>query len=658
MRIYHRYYRQKNPRNSHALRGDRKKVYDQIADSLGQVGGVRRNPGEMIDAFNILGEINRYIDDGHDELIPLRDIVSARIDGYLSKDAMNYSVAEAIRNLSAAQVKVVKQMIADAGGEVSPEERRMIDVAAGIRPTPPTRPGQEGVAYPSVRPSVLRASSRLEEAERAEGAFRAAIRAGQLSATEFQIGPERLEAMAYQQRSAREELGSERYKAEDEKLWKEVARKLERKYPEKYIPPKSESKRREEFRLLVKMSHRDTPDNVKKSIKKRLQTAISNRWQTARILAYEAAGGRESYRGREVGEKKKDGIPFPLGPGFFGVVLPPKQGKFKWILFDKEKTIYMQGESDHKGSAVRDAGIAYRVLSNLTGLDDAAGWDNLPNADIRWLEAKMPSLSVTVARMLLLNVNERRRVSRDTAVWLSQSAKIPKVELSEVKDVSKICSDMTTGEERIFPGEKNLFDIYVKKGAGGKFSYFVKLPDGRTSAVRRMAGCDEIIQKASVVGGAMIGGIEVARAIPNPQKIKRLEDSAQKYFRKQNPKMRRQPAEVSDIRELTGMIGVPPDPKDAYRYGFYAGIIRGIDTCGVQNYFKRKKIRNTFQERLLSAAMETTALVTGTRATPKPSSPRIIYQDRQGSKRAASDSGVDDIDLDLDNLLSGWRSED
>ena len=620
------------------LRGEKKEVHDVLMRTLENPGGRgrrRKNPdgqikkrglGRSIDAFNLLGKLNKQIEEeGRTDLIPLRDTVAARIEGYLDESALDYSLSEALRGLGKAEVRAIREMIDELGGEVSPEEGREIRERA------------------KARPEVRRAQARVEAAQKAEEAFRKALARGRLRDTEFIVGPERLAAMKAQTTGARAELGEDIYRPADAKLWKKVEQALERKYPEKFIPPKTASRKREEFALLIEMSHKDTSRSASAKIKKRLQTALTNRWRTMMILAYEEAGGRELSRKeiklREAQRMKELGVPFPLGPEFFGVITAEKNGDFRWRLLDKSAFTYMSGASGSKSAASREVAIAYRVIVNLAELDDQAGWDNLPSTDRRWLEEKKPQLSKRVARVFLENINERRKVSKSTAQWIVSAADVKKFKVEGKKEVAQTCRNMTLGEERVFPGPKGAYHIFVRKGSGGKFTFYVETKDGRVSQKRRTTECDEVLRRGHLIGGAMSGAIEVSKAISNPAKLRRLENSARKYFRKANPKLPRQAADVGDIRELTGMVGVPDNPEDAYRYGFYAGIIRGIDTCGVQNYFKRRRIRNEFQERLLSAAMETTARVTGTRSGTKT---------RRRSRRTATE----DVDDELASILA------
>jgi len=40
---------------------------------------------------------------------------------------------------------------------------------------------------------------------------------------------------------------------------------------------------------------------------------------------------------------------------------------------------------------------------------------------------------------------------------------------------------------------------------------------------------------------------------------------------------------------------------DVVRRGYAWGVIRGLDTCGIQNYLKRRKIRKQYDQEILKA---------------------------------------------------------
>ena len=200
---------------------------------------------------------------------------------------------------------------------------------------------------------------------------------------------------------------------------------------------------------------------------------------------------------------------------------------------------------------------------------------------------------------------------------------------------------MSVGEERVFRGKNNAYKIIVRRGMRNKYTMWVIARDGKESAKRRLDGCETAVARGHMIGGAMVGVGKVAGAIENPAKIKRLNNEARRFFAKKNPKIPRTPAEEDDIQELTGMITIPENNEDAFRYGLYFGIIRGIDTCGVQNYMKRKRIRRKYQERLIEGAMSEAFRAGGISKGKTKSS-------KKGSSSSFSDSDIASILADLD----------
>lgn len=139
----------------------------------------------------------------------------------------------------------------------------------------------------------------------------------------------------------------------------------------------------------------------------------------------------------------------------------------------------------------------------------------------------------------------------------------------------------------------------------------------------------------------MVGAGQVLKAISNPTKLKRLNSDARRFFAKKNPKLPRQEADIADIKELTGMFQIPDDNEEAFRYGLYFGIIRGIDTCGVQNYLKRKRIRKRYQERLLEGLISETTRAGGL---------SVSTRGKKGRSKKRSEDPV--LDSEIEDLLS------
>lgn len=528
MRLYHKYHRQKNPRRGE-LRGEKKELHDALMVSLAKV---RTNPsgrlikrgrgsGRAIDAFNLLAKLNKRIEAGQTRFIPIRDTIEAQIQGYLTRDTLDYSLTDALKGLSQAEVKVLRKLMAEEGEDISPERGKELR--------------QEAARHPSVR----REKARVAKAEAAQEEFKKLQKKHQLSTAEYLVGPERLAAMRAQQKLAAQE-------------------------------------EREE---------------------------------------------------RGAGRLKKLGVPFPLEYGFFGKIDDAGGGNYQWVLTDHQGVGFMAGVSAAKNAASRDVGIAHRIVINLSNLGEKAGWDTLPSVDRRWLEDKKPNISVAVARELLKNINVKRRVSPDTARWISSAAKIKPVKMKG-RDMTKEQKDMTVGEVRIIKGKgkRGSYNIYLKKRMRGKYALQVKTGTGHLSKKYVADSAEGAIRKGHMIGGMLTGAEEATRAVSNPAKIKRMDNAARKYLRQNNPiigtEMERDPQKPGDLSPgtLASLIQVPLDNEEAFEAGRHLGVIQGIDTCGLRRLLDRRRIRKEFQRKLLAGV---TGLGKG--KTKKDQSSTIIY---------------------------------
>lgn len=186
-----------------------------------------------------------------------------------------------------------------------------------------------------------------------------------------------------------------------------------------------------------------------------------------------------------------------------------------------------------------------------------------------------------------------------------------KSRIREDQKVAKDCTGMTIGEERIIRGKRRAYSIYVKKKMGGNYEIRVKDLSGNMSKRYTIKGCDQALAYGHAIGGSMAGASKVSKAMGNPSSMKRLENGARKYFRQSNPKRKREEASAEDIQGFAGLVQIPYDNEEAFKYGLYFGIIRGIDTCGVQNYFERRKIRKKYVDALLGSPSDIVSKATG-----------------------------------------------
>jgi len=703
MRLYHTAYRQKNPTRKAGLRGSKKKLHADIMRILNP--SRRKNPDSApkkkapkaeephkpvsfreaeakdlfkkrgltraVKAYNLLGridvEIKEYAIKAGDRkatsaerknarrhithLMGLRDTIQARISGNIDDENLEYALAEAIKDLTAAEVRAIQKMLTKragiytgAGGSrfIGPEEGAMIRERAKMDPV-----------VQKIQARVSRLTNLSEESKKR---FEAAIQRNQLSVTEWARGTGRHGEIMEAEAAEAEEMGDVIFDAADEALWARVVAALKKKYPSKYIPPRDKRQKEKELKLLIEMSHADTTAKRKKTIRKGLNTILNTRLRNKAIVLYEKAGGRPKTRlevqiekqikDKETSRVKRQkalGVGFTVGQDRHGVI--DKSGKgFKWALFDSKGNIYLWGTSATNNAASKSIGIAYRIDESLSR--KGKGWDDLPVNDRRWIENNRPTLSKIVARKMLKNINKRVKVDRSTALWIAKAADLGTKEVSSVEMI-KTCKGMTIGEEREFRGKQGAYMIHVRRGTGTKYAMKVVMKDGRESTRRNVDGCSKVLKRAHALAGAMTGAAKVAKAAKNPTKIRRLNSDARRYFAKQNPKMPRQTAESADIKELAGMFKIPDDNEAAFKYGLYFGIVRGIDTCGVQNYFKRKRIRKTYQERLIEGLMSETARAGGISVPKQPEKHKKSASESRDESRdqisAADQEAVDEL---------------
>lgn len=287
-----------------------------------------------------------------------------------------------------------------------------------------------------------------------------------------------------------------------------------------------------------------------------------------------------------------------------------KQAKTYWVTKDGEPTLEAE-------EGVEERPLDEDAMEALFEKYGVGGYDGLSKEDKRWLKANMPKISEGIAGTLL---------DRSAELWAAVEAEAGKEnqpnkkvlqylieesgEFPGAAAVAKIKTDqhlrrMGAGEERILSGRG--YKIKVKKRGGDQFQFQVTTSDGRKSTIIRKRGTPkEIESKARAVAGAMMGAEKVAKALrsKNPAaSMKRLRNSAAKYFRQTNPGIPREAAEVGTLEDMSTLFRMPADPNEAYKQGFYAGIIKGIDTCGVQNWAKRKKLRKEFERRLVEGLL-------------------------------------------------------
>lgn len=638
--------------------------------------------------WNLLGELSRRIAAGRRALIPLRNTVAAEIEGRLSGPQLQYTLSEALAELSVVEIKAVRKMLAEAPRRIGRPIVGEEFVAHEIEPA------RERAAR---EPQVLRARRKVERAqayERESIEIARKARERERATTpwaksQILLERERLarkEAEAYAKLDPRAIAVERRDVPKDDELWNKIAVKLAaraisgddqkrgakivksfKKYEKTlkryrdvkkleivpYIPPsfarittrqariqetleedrlrslKDDEAARGQLRVFreqVKIKTGNYPriktvDQYREYLIRRLYDMVSSRWRSVLMTMYENKGGRYLTASElhiyERAIKKELGAAFPMGHGLNGIVIKTN-GKYKWKVFDDEGTALMWGRSESHRAASRKIRNAYGVTVRIFHEAEKGepGFDFLKLEDRKWLSANKPNMATMMKRILMASLDEKRDVDAATIRWLAtkEALEEPMAIKREEYTAAKDCKGMKAGEKRVVRGKG--FTIFAERTKrGDRYKMFVVTKDGHKSAVYRLKGCKEIMARGSLVAGAMVAGRKVVAAVGNPASLSRLENSARRYFRKKNPigggvKLPRRPAEVGSIEDLSAMIRLPDDADEAYRLGYYAGIIKGIDTCGVQNYLKRRKLRKEFTQRLLDAVISHQEMLT------------------------------------------------
>ncbi len=629
--------------------------------------------------WNLLGELNRQIALGNRDLTPLRNVISAEIEGHLSGPALEYSLEQALSQLTALEIRELSNLL-DQGIEAG-EARARVAAMPGIR---------------EAARRVERAEGREREGEEI---VRKAMARGRMGRSQLLLDSEllaRKEAKDFTKTDPLYIAFSRKDIPSDKELWDKVvdqlyarskklkpndearAKKIVKIFDDyaniiksyagikelkavPYLPPsfvvKAQSRvedqiRTEEGRIAALLDDevakrqleafreglkRDTGaypkiDSVSKYrdfLARRLYSMVVTRWRNALMLEYERRGGKYltpfEIKTRERALKKELGAGFEMSKGLYGIV-EKTDGDYRWKVFTDDGKALMWGQSPTHATASRQLAIADRVVYSLLGQsDEKLGFDYLPSQNRRWLSSNLPNVSISMKRILLASAGERVDLDAKVMRWLASEDVLGEdMEIYKHGQYlkSKDCHGMKPGERRVvgIKGAK----LYVERGKTREvYKAFIVSKSGVESAVYRFDHCNEVLARASMISGALAAGKKVIGAVGNPSSMLRLESNARKKLEKmaskkkrgrkpkKNPRLPRRPVEVGAIEDLSGMIGLPSDPEDAYRLGYYAGIIRGIDTCGIQNYIRRKKLRKEFEQKLLDAAVSQQETLTG-----------------------------------------------
>jgi hypothetical protein len=337
--------------------------------------------------------------------------------------------------------------------------------------------------------------------------------------------------------------------------------------------------------------------------------------EASRMEELEAQSRKEMSGKKATGHRRKAA---PLGEafqieesGFRGIIQPPDPSQiglfgegFTWSLHDPQDELLLSGTSKTHSSASQAVKIAFETMSDL-----ANGVD-LDHGRKQWLRGvnKGPGFNRWVLRAKAeMERGIMRRFKRGGIAGAGKGFQTYESRTRAVARKFKRPVELELGEEERAMGQD--YTVIVRRDMEGYWTKVVTKVDpelgksfdtGWAGPFSGSDGIEKAYRKGEVIGAQLTGAREFI--VANPTRRKSMSSSARRVLAKSNPKLERDPLSGEEkFRDIESSIGIPDDPDQAYRVGYAWGVIRGIDTCGVQNFLKRKKIRKQYEKQILDA---------------------------------------------------------
>ena len=326
-----------------------------------------------------------------------------------------------------------------------------------------------------------------------------------------------------------------------------------------------------------------------------------------RMQALERESKREmgirDVRGTRESEKKlKLDRPVQLGV-FSAVVHSPDEDDlvdlYRWELFNPAHDLLVSGASKTHSGAARGLRIAHQIVENLSKGGE------LSKDRRAWIEGRKTG-GATVKTHPAFDKLARSAGSGEGI----QGYESPSREVA--RKFGRRAPSLSLGEEEEIAGKA--YTVFARRDREG---YWIKVhtkPDSVTKKVYETGwsgpykSLDRAYLKANLIGGQMTGAQEFLSA--NPARRRTLYMGARRALAKHNPKMadflgpsipRSAMTGTETFADIAESIDVPPRSEDAFRVGYAWGVMNGIDTCGVQNWNKRRKLRRAYEKEILSS---------------------------------------------------------
>lgn len=368
---------------------------------------------------------------------------------------------------------------------------------------------------------------------------------------------------------------------------------LYRKNPEKYDKTFEAVFGKKPMHKRESSPHYDWQAELYEELSKMSPEQIEERL-SAGLAGTASRGQTRSYQGDALDHAL--GVPYSIaGTAFRALVEAPDEDDavkvFQWKIYAPDDSLLLSGHSKSKSK------IGHTITRGVKIISQAAAGEKLTRDDRFWLGTDKVTAHPAFER---LGDSVPAQVQRGGVQAYESKSR------GAAQTFRRPPPSISLGDTEEIKGRD--YTVMAKRDREGYWVRVATKPDPETGKVfetgwagpyKGVGALEKAYAKASLIGGQLTGAREF---IENPGRRKTLYSGARRTLAKSNPKEKRAPLTgVENIDDLVQSMGIPSDAEEAYRVGYAWGVIRGLDTCGIQNYFKRVKIRKQYDQEILKA---------------------------------------------------------
>lgn len=335
--------------------------------------------------------------------------------------------------------------------------------------------------------------------------------------------------------------------------------------------------------------------------------------EEARLQELEAQGRKELGIHARVGtgrSSRRARLDTPVKMGIFsGIVHSPYEDDiidlYRWELFSPAHELILSGSAKRHSSAAQALAHGHDIVDNI-----------LKGGEIsrdrrRWLKGTRGGKQASDVQTHPAFDKLIKQAELGGIGGAAQAYEAPSREVA--RKFGRRAPSLSLGEEEEIAGKA--YTVFARRDREG---YWIKVhtrPDPETGKVYETGwsgpykSLDRAYRKANLIGGQMTGAQEFLAA--NPARRRTLYMGARRALAKHNPPAlagllgptipRSAMTGTETFADIAESIDVPPRSEDAFRVGYAWGVMNGIDTCGVQNWNKRRKLRRAYEKEILSS---------------------------------------------------------